>query len=209
MPRPKVPLISRQRTAECALEIIDNEGLEALSLERIAKTLNVRAPSLYHHFADKGEILSEVVRLIMLETPLPDKPSRGDWRDWYLALCVDFRESILRHHRAAPLLLQYYADSLLLPLHERSGKILAEAGIPASIHLLIWDGLHKMTFGSALYAATPRPGYWLWFQDLDAEEWPHVTEGISTAMHSDRELFVESVKVFLDGIEARYVAPRR
>ncbi|HTC82023.1 MAG TPA: helix-turn-helix domain-containing protein, partial [Acidimicrobiia bacterium] len=60
MARPSKPLISKDASARAALEIIDAEGLEALSLERLAKELGVRAPSLYHHFADKAEILARV-----------------------------------------------------------------------------------------------------------------------------------------------------
>ena len=52
MARPSKPLISRDACARAALEIIDAEGLDALSLERLATEIGVRAPSLYHHFAD-------------------------------------------------------------------------------------------------------------------------------------------------------------
>ena len=43
-----------------ALEVIDADGLDAMSLERLADELGVKAPSLYHHFHDKAEILAAV-----------------------------------------------------------------------------------------------------------------------------------------------------
>ena len=60
MARPSKPLISRSNAAEAALEVIDEHGLEELSLGLVAKKLGVRPPSLYHHFKDKGELLDAV-----------------------------------------------------------------------------------------------------------------------------------------------------
>ena len=57
VPRPKVPLISKRKTLEAALRIIDAEGLESLSVRRLAIELNVNGASLYHHFKNKEEIL--------------------------------------------------------------------------------------------------------------------------------------------------------
>jgi AcrR family transcriptional regulator len=56
MARPSKPLIRRDAVVEASLRIIDTEGLDALSLPRLARELNVHPPSLYHHFEDKAEI---------------------------------------------------------------------------------------------------------------------------------------------------------
>src|SRR5690242_17679722 len=60
MARPRRPMLSRALIIETALEIIDREGLDALSTRRLATELAVRAPSLYNHFATKEEILDAV-----------------------------------------------------------------------------------------------------------------------------------------------------
>src|ERR1700759_527154 len=72
MPRPASPLISHDAVVEASLLIIDREGLDAFSLPRLARELNVAAPSLYHHFADRADILRTVARAIVLATRLPD-----------------------------------------------------------------------------------------------------------------------------------------
>ena len=64
MARPSKPLISRASAVQASIEIIDAEGLDAFSLPRLAKHMGVRAPSLYHHFADKNEILTAIARHI-------------------------------------------------------------------------------------------------------------------------------------------------
>ena len=68
--RPSKPLISRETAAKAALDVIDEVGLDKLSLDRVAKKLRVQPPSLYHHFSDKAELMAEVARLIL--TDLPD-----------------------------------------------------------------------------------------------------------------------------------------
>ena len=68
--RPSKPLISRTNAAEAALEVIDEHGLEELSLSLVAKKLGVRPPSLYPHFKDKSELLQEVARLMLVKMPL-------------------------------------------------------------------------------------------------------------------------------------------
>ena len=54
MARPSKPLIRRDAVVEASLRIIDTEGLDAFSLPRLARELNVQAPSLYHHFESGG-----------------------------------------------------------------------------------------------------------------------------------------------------------
>ncbi|MEZ5150289.1 TetR/AcrR family transcriptional regulator [Rhodococcus zopfii] len=63
------PAVTRDAVATAALDLIDRDGMAGFSLERTASALGVRAPSLYNHFADKTEILGEVARVVVLETP--------------------------------------------------------------------------------------------------------------------------------------------
>ncbi len=65
--RPTTALITRQAASEAALSMIDLNGLEALSLQSVARLLGVSAPSLYHHFRDKEELLTHVARGLLQE----------------------------------------------------------------------------------------------------------------------------------------------
>jgi AcrR family transcriptional regulator len=58
-PKTREPL-TRERIAAAALKFIDDHGMEALSMRRLGKVLKVEAMALYHHFANKGELLEEV-----------------------------------------------------------------------------------------------------------------------------------------------------
>ena len=60
--------------------VIDEHGLEGFNLALVAKRLGVRAPSLYHHFKDKNELLAEVARLVLLGVP-PLEPKDDTWQE--------------------------------------------------------------------------------------------------------------------------------
>src|SRR5580704_12135929 len=61
------PALTRQAIVDAAIKIIDAEGLDAVSMRRIAQDLGTGAASLYAHVADKEELLDLVVDQIMGE----------------------------------------------------------------------------------------------------------------------------------------------
>ena len=65
MARPRQSLLTRQRIVEVASALVDAEGLEAVSVRRLATELGVRGPSLYNHFATKAEILDAVADAVV------------------------------------------------------------------------------------------------------------------------------------------------
>ena len=74
---PRTPL-SKERVLRAAIELADAEGIEALSMRRLAKELGVEAMSLYNHVANKGEILAGIIDLVAGEFDLPSDES--DWK---------------------------------------------------------------------------------------------------------------------------------
>jgi AcrR family transcriptional regulator len=72
--------LSPEAITEAAIRLADAEGLEAVSIRRIASEVDARAMSLYDHFASKRELLAsmtdEVVGEMLVSRPLPES-----WRD--------------------------------------------------------------------------------------------------------------------------------
>ena len=69
------------KALEAALEIIDSEGLKALSIRRLGEVMNVNGASLYHHFKDKDDILVGVAQLALADVTAPRSDS-DNWRVW-------------------------------------------------------------------------------------------------------------------------------
>src|SRR5438477_1920617 len=100
-------MISRRSVVEAALRIIDEEGADALSMRRLARELNVTGPSFYYHYSDKSEILDDVTRVALGDTPLPD-PSDSDWRKWIEESGRAYARALRAHPNILPLLLENY-----------------------------------------------------------------------------------------------------
>ena len=87
--------LSRELVLRAALEVADEGGLEALTMQHIGQRLGVEAMSLYRHVRNKEDILDGIVDLVFGEIALP-----GDDIDWLRALrlrAVSTREVLARH----------------------------------------------------------------------------------------------------------------
>lgn len=79
MARQRKPL-TREVVLAAALKILDEEGLAALSMRRVAAAVHVEAMSLYNHVADKQDLLNGLVDLVLAGITLPDPGLRWDAR---------------------------------------------------------------------------------------------------------------------------------
>jgi TetR/AcrR family tetracycline transcriptional repressor len=197
MPHPKRPPLTREGTAEVALQIIDEQGLEGLSLEKVARALGVKPPSLYHHFSDKADLLSEVALLMYLETPVPRLPPPEEWRQWHLQFSLSRYAAIVKHHYSASLLLRFFPRHSVLPIYERSARLMSQAGVPETKQVTIMDGLEKLTFGSALYTAAAMRRHISPFPKFDREKYPYLAVAVdSDDLHGD-DTFANTIWSFL------------
>lgn len=148
MARPGSPIITREKAAQAALSIIDDEGLDKLNLKLVAKLLGVKAPSLYYHFKNKSELLEEVTRLLVLNA-IPKKKTAGVscWKEGIIDICRRTRRSLLQHPEAAPLLLSVEPTKVFIDTYE---YWLKAYGAPMQDREVIMEGLEKMTLGSIL-----------------------------------------------------------
>lgn len=200
MPRPSKPLILREAVVEASLRIIDMESLEAFSLPRLARELNVQAPSLYHHFEDKAEILKAVARTIVLETRLPDPKSVPNWIEWLVALSLAFRQSVLRHRNAVPVLMQFMPRDVLIRNYNFTAEYLSEIGVPLDKVVMILDGLDKLTLGAAATEALrDGDGTGRLFANASSETEPVLAAAVAANDLSSTAVFASSIRSFLRG----------
>jgi AcrR family transcriptional regulator len=94
--------VNRQRTLEVALAVADSEGIEAVTMRRLARELGVEAASLYHHVKGKDQILDGLVDSVAAEIEIP-KPS-ADWREAVCHRAHHTRSGLLRHPWAVSLM---------------------------------------------------------------------------------------------------------
>jgi AcrR family transcriptional regulator len=89
--------LSRATIVAAAIEIADSEGLEAVSIRRLATKLDARPMSLYSHIERKGDLVDLMVDEVMGGSVLPDSLPSGDWRDDLRRIAQRTRENIRSH----------------------------------------------------------------------------------------------------------------
>jgi AcrR family transcriptional regulator len=87
--------VSRGRALAHAVVVADGEGIEAVTMRRLARELGVEAASLYHHVTGKDEILDGLVDLVSAEIELPSHTD--DWRPAIRQRAHNTR-AVLREH---------------------------------------------------------------------------------------------------------------
>jgi AcrR family transcriptional regulator len=94
--------LTRAGVLRSAMAVADARGAEALTIRAIAEHLGVTPMALYHHVANKEDILNGIVDLVFAEIELP--PADADWRAALRRRTVSARAVLSRHPWATPLM---------------------------------------------------------------------------------------------------------
>jgi AcrR family transcriptional regulator len=89
--------LSRESIVAAAIAIADTEGLEAVSIRRLATRLEARPMSLYSHIERKGDLIDLMVDEVIGGSVLPESLPSGDWRDDLRRIAQRTRENIRSH----------------------------------------------------------------------------------------------------------------
>ena len=101
-PRRKRRTLDQAQVVGAALALLDEVGLDELTMRRLAAALHVKAASLYRHVRNKDELLALLGDEISAEIPLPR--TAGRWRDQLVESAWNVRRGLLAHRDAARVL---------------------------------------------------------------------------------------------------------
>ena len=87
--------LSKQRVVVEAVRLADREGVDGLSMRRLAGALGAGAMSLYHYVASKDELLDAMIDIVFEEIELP--PEETDWQSAMRRVGVSTRQVLARH----------------------------------------------------------------------------------------------------------------
>ncbi|MCX4750054.1 TetR/AcrR family transcriptional regulator C-terminal domain-containing protein [Kitasatospora sp. NBC_01287] len=147
--------LSRERMLACALEIIDREGIEKMSMRRLARALGHDPMSLYRYAANKAALLDGVAETVLDE--LTVDPTDPDWPAQLRAVARQYRRLALTHPNVVPLLvtrplatpLALRPRGTLRPL-EATLALLTRAGFTTADALHIYRALFGLLNGHVL-----------------------------------------------------------
>jgi AcrR family transcriptional regulator len=127
-PGSRRPRVSRDQIAAAALAIADAEGIDAVSMRRVAAEVGLGTMSLYHYVPSKHDLLTLIGDAIMTELILPDGELGNDWRT-RLAQIARRTRSVWQRH---PWAIGFLRDARLGPngMRNLEQSLVAVADVP-------------------------------------------------------------------------------
>src|SRR5437016_2439454 len=98
----RIPL-NRERVIQAAISLVDEGGIESLSMRKLGQALGVEAMSLYNHVANKQDILDGIVDLVLGEFELPS--AGEDWETAIRTCAISAHDALERHPWACDLIM--------------------------------------------------------------------------------------------------------
>jgi len=120
--------IDRQSVLEAGLLLADENGLAAVTMQSVAEMLGVTPMALYHHVANKADLLDGLVELLLTDVPLP--PATMEWRERLAWMGRALRGTAQRHPAVFLLLLRRPATTAgALHVRDAVWAALREGGV--------------------------------------------------------------------------------
>src|SRR5258705_1515237 len=136
--------LDRESVLDAGIEIADEDGLEAVTLRRIAERLSVTPMALYRHVEAKEDLLDGMADLLYAELDLPEPG--GDWWEGLAAIARSNRRVLLAHPLAVPLFGRPLAGPHARALDRALAEALRGAGFASRDAQELHDQLSGMVF---------------------------------------------------------------
>lgn len=200
--------LDQRAVIAAALDLVDEDGLEALSMRNLGRRLGVEAPSLYAHVDSKTALLDGITALIYAE--IRPETETGTWQQTTRYYAGQLRDALLRHPNAVPVMaVRPVLSPSTLRLVEEMLARLVDLGF--SKHAARWtlDTLVAFVMGHVLTELTDNPDLSGHRPDdviaaramLPAEQFPNVLEALAAGVPDRAAGFNHGLELLIGGIE--------
>ncbi|SPF06665.1 TetR/AcrR family transcriptional regulator [Streptomyces sp. MA5143a] len=143
-----------ERIVATALQIVDEEGADALSMRTLAQRLGSGTATLYRHFDNRAALVAHVVdRMFGFVAFDVDEPSSTDWQEALRTGAHAMFDALARHRNAARLLVeQVPLGPNAMALRERCVAVLLDSGFPPRTAAQAYATLARYVLGFAVQA---------------------------------------------------------
>lgn len=170
-----------------ALAIVDEHGLDALSMRRLAKDAGVEAASLYHHVPNKEALLVGALEQMRAEIRLPD-PMPEDWRDLMQVIWAEYHRMLTAHPNMVQLAGKRVESDPLGAL-----QWLIQLGLSEDDAVGLWQSMLAYSVGFSMFSTT--------YAALDTYDLP---DGLASRVAEWRdETCTETLRMIIDAYDAR------
>jgi len=205
--------LDRRKVADTALKLLNEVGLNGLTLRAIAKELDVKAPALYWHFKDKQALLDEMATEMYRRMMAGASLAPGDtWQERLLKANRGLRAALLGYRDGAKVFSGSRFTALVhAEAQEDNLRLLTGAGLTLAqaVRALTTTFVYTLGFVTEEQGVQPLPGERR--EGYDLEERARMMADFPLAAQAGAELFAdfdrhfeEGLALILAGIEASY-----
>ena len=146
--------IEKSQIVQKALDILNRDGLEGVTLRRLAYELNIKAASIYWHIPNKSALLDEMANAILDKhfNTYDFQNDERDWEDWLNTLAHELRAAMLAYQDGARVVAGTHPDlgQVLIKLWDLTIRVLHKTGFSYAMAATITVTVTNFTFGSVI-----------------------------------------------------------
>jgi len=207
---PRAPL-TRDRIVRAALEVADEQGVDAVTMRRVGHELGFEAMSLYRHVAGKDDLLNGMLDVVLAEWEVPSEDE--DWAPAVRSSALSVHAALRRHPWAARLLMSgSHLRPARLDYMDRLLATLRRGGFDADTTYHVYHLLDGHIFGFSLWEIAYTTGaaadvelVATFVASVPWEDYPHLTEHRDQHMtegeHREVSAFEVGLDLILDGLQ--------
>lgn len=197
-------LLRKANVVDGALELLDAEGLDGLTMRKLGAALDVHAGALYRHYPSKEALLDAMADKLL--EGVADEVPDGPWEEQLVALAGRYRAALLTHRDGARVVAGTFVNG---PNTNAVGvaavQALCSAGIPAERAGWIVFATMYYVLGHTIEEQAQREladrgaGASTWSSDLQ-DDTPYTQARASVLAADPDERFAYGLQLFIDGI---------
>jgi TetR/AcrR family tetracycline transcriptional repressor len=199
--------LQKKTIIKAGLALLDKEGLDGLTLRKLAASMNVVASAIYWHIDNRRLLIDEMAEAILQEEFADLKPPEGDyvWQDWLIETMQRLRGAMLAHPDGARVVAgaHIYPAVTLAAIAETGLITLTSAGISLDKAHVIMLTCLSFTFGHSIEEQNSpgakeleNPEFQKIVNDF-AKTYPVSMKAIKEDKKSPDELFVEMLRLII------------
>ncbi|MCB9076369.1 MAG: TetR/AcrR family transcriptional regulator C-terminal domain-containing protein [Anaerolineaceae bacterium] len=204
--------IQKEQIIQAAITILDHDGLEGVTLRRLAKELNIKAASIYWHIANKDELLDEMANAILKEHfgTFDFENDKRDWAEWLDTVAHELRTAMLAHREGARVVAGAHPDiaHMLPKLWDLTIRVLHNNGFSYSQAIMVTVTVINFTFGSVIEEQASPPLTAMIIPDDQSsirERFPALAAAMDAMQGEDNDIhFNTSVRIIINGVRAEF-----
>jgi TetR/AcrR family transcriptional regulator, tetracycline repressor protein len=213
--------VNREMVTRAGLKLLNEVGLEQLTLRLLGRELKIQAATVYWHFRSKEELIDEMATLVLAEGASQIVPARdySDWRVWAASFGIGLRKTLLAYRDGARMVAgTRLTNTEYMKAVERIAATFVESGFTVRQVVVLLGTIYNYTVSFAMeeQAVFPRPNQRSPQYDiaernskLDPELFPILRKSGPILFDKFDRRYREGLDLILRGAETSHAGTRR